>query len=352
VVLMHTMNSLERAEKVLQHQLPDRPPVDLPNFLVTARLMGATSYADFFRDGEAMAEGQLLAWRKYGHDVLTLENGTAALAEACGVQVVYQSESAPVAKAPAIRSLEEVDQLKLPDPYHDPLLKELLKTTRIVAKETHGKACIKGRADQGPFSLACEIRGMAEFMMDLMSNEQPEQILKLLDYCRKASFIYACAQIEQGAHITSIGESPSGPDMLSPRLYRKFAWPQVRQLASDLKDKGVRVSYHICGNATPILPDMVNTGVSMIEIDQKADMGVAKAEAQGKIIIIGTVDPSGVMANGTLEQVREKCREAIQVLGRAGGFFLAPGCALPATTPDENIAAMIETAKSNPYTHS
>jgi uroporphyrinogen decarboxylase len=346
---METMTSVERAEMALQHKLPDRPPVDLPNFLVTARLMGETSYADFFRDGEAMAEGQLLAWRKYGHDVLTLENGTAALAEACGVQVVYQTETAPVAKEPAIQSLDEVDKLILPDPDHDPLLKELLRTTQIVRRETQGKAFIKGRADQGPFSLACEIRGMAEFMMDLISNEQPEQIHKLLEYCRKASFIYACAQIEQGAHITSIGESPSGPDMLSPRLYRRFAWPYVRQLASDLRAKGIRVSYHICGNATPILADMVDTGVSLIEIDQKADMRVAKAEAHGRVTLIGTVDPSGVMANGTPELVREKSREAIQILGPGGGFFLAPGCALPATTPDENIAAMIETAKIHPY---
>lgn len=347
---MDTMTSIERAETALRHQLPDRPPVDLPNFMVTARLMGVTSYADFFRNGDAMAEGQLLAWRLYGHDVLTLENGTAALAEACGVQVVYQAESAPVAKEPAIKSLEEVEKLKLPDPYRDPLLKELLKTTRIVAQETKGKAFIKGRADQGPFSLACEIRGMSEFMMDLLSEENAGKIHQLLEYCRKASYIYACAQIEQGAHITSIGESPSGPDMLSPRAYRKFAWHYVRQLASDLKARGVRLSYHICGNATPILQDMVATGVDMIEIDQKADMRIAKAVAQGKTTLIGTVDPSEVMANGTPDLVREKCREVIEILAAGGGFFLAPGCALPATTPDENILAMIESARNHPYT--
>lgn len=343
------MNSIERAELALQHKLPDRPPVDLPNFLVTARMMGVTSYADFFRDGEAMAEGQLLAWRRFGHDVLTLENGTAALAEACGVQVAYPKDTAPVAKEPAIKSLDEVDKLKLPDPYRDPLLQELLKTTRIVARETRGKAFIKGRADQGPFSLACEIRGMTEFMMDLITNNQPDKIHALLEFCRKASYIYACAQIEQGAHITSIGESPSGPDMLSPRHYRQFAWPYVQQLARELKAKGIRLSYHICGNATPILTDMVSTGVDMIEIDQKTDMHTAKEATRGKVTIIGTVDPSEIMAKGNPEQVREKCIEAIQILGPGGGFFLAPGCALPATTPDENIDAMIETAKQHPY---
>ena len=97
--------------------------------MVTARLMGTGDYAAFFRNGEAMAEGQIKAWRRFGHDVLMLENGTAALAEACGVRVQYQRDSAPVAKEPAIRSLSAVSRLKVPDPYQDPLLSELLKAT-------------------------------------------------------------------------------------------------------------------------------------------------------------------------------------------------------------------------------
>ncbi len=122
-------------------------PVSMHNFLVTARLMGVTNFADFFRDGEAMAEGQILAWKTYGHDLVTMENGTATLAQACGVQVTYQADTAPVAQEPAIRSLDEVDRLKVPDPHSDPLLKELLKMTRIVVREIGDKALIMARGD-------------------------------------------------------------------------------------------------------------------------------------------------------------------------------------------------------------
>ena len=345
------MNSIERVSLSLQHKEPDRVPVSLPNFMVTARLMGTASFADFFRDGEAMAEGQIAAWKRFGHDMVILENGTAALAEACGVHVAYQSDTAPVAKEPAIQSLDEVDKLKLPDPYKNPILSQLLKATQIVVGELGNKAFIMGRADQGPFSLACEIRGMTEFMMDIALGEKPDKIHHLLDFCRQASMRYALAQIEQGAHCTSIGESPSGPDMLSPRYYRKYAHPYVTRLASDLKHKGVILSYHICGNATPIITDMVSTGSAIIEIDQKADLKAVKAAAQGKATLQGPVDPSGVLANETLDEVREKSREAIEILGPGGGFILGPGCAQPATTPDENIDALIETARKYPYHH-
>jgi uroporphyrinogen decarboxylase len=45
--------------------------------------------------------------------------------------------------------------------------------------------------------------------------------------------------------------------------------------------------------------------------------------------------------------VREKCLEALEILGPGGGFILGPGCALPATTPSENIDILIETAREH-----
>lgn len=337
------MNSIERTLLTLQGKIPDRVPVDLHNFLVTARLMEVTSFADFFKDGAAMAEGQIRAWQRYGHDVLLVENGTAALAEACGVEVTYLDDSAPVAHEPLIHHLDDVANLTIPDPYTTPVLAENLKATRLVAEAIGQQAFIIGRADQGPFSLACELRGIDNFMLDLVT-EPPEKVHKLLDFCREVVTRYALAQMEQGAHVTSIGDSPSGPDLVSPATYRQFAYPHVRQLVTDLQAKNVLLAYHICGNSTPILPDMVATGAAIIEIDQKADMAQAKAAAQGKTTLLGPIDPSAVMAQGTPEQVAEKCREAIDMLGSEGGFILGPGCALPGTTPDDNIHAMIEVA--------
>jgi len=340
------MDSIERTLATLAFKQSDRVPVDLHNFMVTPRYIGAEDSPDFYRNGEALAEGQIAAWRRFGHDVLLVENGTAALAEACGVEVEYLSESAPVAKKPAISSLDEVENLKVPDPYKDPLLKELLKATRIVVEEIGDQAFIMGRADQGPFSLACEIRGMSNFLMDLALGEDLDKVYQLLDFCLEVCDRYAHAQIEQGAHATSIGDSPSGPDVISQKYYRQFAHPWVKRLAERLKKNDVILAYHICGNATPIMEDMVTTGADIIEIDQKSDQVAVKSVVRGKAALLGPVDPSGVMANGTPQEVTEKCVEALDNLSPGGGFILGPGCALPPTTPDENIDAMIEAAKS------
>lgn len=343
--MIEEYNSIERTLRTLQFQPVDRVPVDLHNFMLTPKFLNVTDFAGFYRDGEAMAEGQIKAWQRYGHDILLIENGTAALAEACGVEVIYQEDSAPVASEPAISSLDEIDQLQIPDPYQDPLLSELLKSTRLVVEEIGDQAFVIGRGDQGPFSLACEIRGMSEFLLDLALGEELDKVHQLLEFCLDVSERYCVAQIEQGAHATSIGDSPSGPDVISPAYYREFAYPYVEKLIRRLKAREIKIAYHICGNATPIIDDMVRSGADIIEIDQKSDQLEVKASAAGKAALLGPVDPSDVMASGTPELVEEKSFEAIANLSPGGGFILGPGCALPPTTPDENIDAMIEAAK-------
>ena len=337
------MNSVERVQTVLRGGIPDRVPVDLHNFMMTAHAAGLP-FPEYFQDGEAMAEGQIRAWREYGHDVLVLENGTAALAEACGAGVEYLDNTAPVAFAPAIHSLDEVDRLRVPDPHTSHPLKENLKATRIVVREIGRDAYIIGRADQGPFSLASMLLGIEEFLLALGNPANGPRLHRLLAFCEEVVFRYAVAQMEQGAHITSIGESLSGPDVCSPKTYKEYEWGYARSLTERLRARDIPLAYHICGNATRIVPDMVETGAAVLELDYKCDLARIKAATQGRATILGVIDPSEVLARGTPAIVADKTRETLEVLAPGGGLILGPGCALPPKTPPDHIHALIETA--------
>jgi uroporphyrinogen decarboxylase len=338
------MNSVERTWTVLEGRIPDRVPVDLHNFLMTAEYLGLP-FPEFLQDGEAMAEGQIAAWREFGHDVLIVENGTAALAEACGCEVEYLPDSAPVVHSPALKSLDDLDKLAVPDPYKTHPLKETLKATRIVAQEIGDRAFIMGRGDQGPFSLAALLLGMQAFLIQLALNENPDKLHQLLTFSMEVTHRYAVAQIEQVAHMTSIGESLAGPDVSSPRAYKEYEWTYAKRLVERLKADGILLAYHICGDTTAIVDDMVETGAAVLELDYKTDLNTIKEAIHGRTTVLGPVDPSGVMAEGTPDLVDEKCREAIRVLGHDGKLILGPGCALPASTPHGNIHAMIEAAR-------
>jgi uroporphyrinogen decarboxylase len=338
-----TMTSVERVETVLRGGIPDRVPVDLHNFLMTAQASGRP-FPEYFQSGEAMAEGQIQAWHEYGHDVLVLENGTAALAEACGAGVEYMDNTAPVSFTPAIHSLDEVDKLVLPDPYTAHPLKENLKATRLVAQAIGQQAFIMGRADQGPFSLASMLLGIEEFLLALGNKANGPKLHRLLAFCEEVVYRYAVAQMEQGAHMTSIGESLSGPDVCSPKTYREYEWGYARRLTERLRARQIRLAYHICGNATRIVNDMTDTGAAVLELDYKCDLPAIKAATRGRATILGVIDPSEVLARGKPEVVAQKVREELAVLAPGGGLILGPGCALPPKTPPANVHALVDTA--------
>ncbi|NQS91081.1 MAG: hypothetical protein HQ574_01615, partial [Chloroflexi bacterium] len=68
--MIEEYNSIERTLRTIAFKPIDRVPVDLHNFMLTPRFMGVSDFRSFYRDGDAMAEGQIKAWQRFGHDVL------------------------------------------------------------------------------------------------------------------------------------------------------------------------------------------------------------------------------------------------------------------------------------------
>jgi len=337
------MNSVERVGLTIDLKTPDRVPTDLHNFQPAAKAMGI-SLADVFRDGDLLAQSMLEAWKKFGHDMILLENGTGCNAEACGVDVVYRDDAAPVAHTPILERLEDVDKLEVPDPYKAFPMTEVLKATRILAKEIGDQVWICARADQGPMDLASQIYGIQNLMMDIAVGEHPELIHKLLDYCRQVSTRYAYALMECGGRSTSIGEPVGGPDLLSPKHYRTYPYVHEKRMVDELKQHDIILHNHICGNTIPIIDDFVGTGAPVLEIDHKTDMQKAKDAARHKTTLLGPINTS-LLLEGTPAEVEDACREAIEIMAPDGGFILGPGCALDPNVPDDNIHALIESAK-------
>ena len=146
---MRTMTSIERVMAVLDGRVPDHVPVGLHNYLMACRMIGA-DLGDVLRDGEALAETQLAAWREFGHDVIMHENGVCAEAEAMGCEIRYTTDVPPHVAVPVIRSFDDVFDLKVPDPETTFPLNELLRATRIIVNETHSGVFVNGMSDQGP----------------------------------------------------------------------------------------------------------------------------------------------------------------------------------------------------------
>ena len=338
------MTSLERCVATIRLEDHDRVPVDLHNFMMT--LKGVKLPPEkMFRDGALLGEAQIAAWERFGHDMLIVENGTGALAEACGCEVSYPPDSAPVISKPLLTDISEVSKLKKPDYSSSPLCRAVLEATRMVLDHIGDRTFVMGRADQGPFSLACMIAGPEKLMLEMAEGERDDAIFALLDYTTDCYIQYAKTFREMGCPGTSAGEAQGSPDVISPAMFEKYCLPYARKIVSAIQSDDFFFSYHICGNTTRILDKMVATGAAILEFDYKCNKSVAKKSALGKTTLLGPIDPSGVLHEGSVEIVEAASREAIEVLAPEGGFILGPGCALPATTPEENIDKLIECAK-------
>jgi uroporphyrinogen decarboxylase len=337
------MTGFDRVQAAMQFQRPDRLPVTMHNFLPATAATGR-AFPEVLRDGELLAEAVLAAWREFGHDMIQLENGTVCSAEACGVEVHYQDESPPALGRPALERLEDVAALAVPDPYTTFPMNELLRAARIVSREIQGKAWLCARADQGPFSLATQIYGVERLMIEVGEDARGELIHALLDYCRRVTTRFALALKECGGHSTSIGDSIAGPDVLAPRMYRKYAWVHEQAMAEELSANSLPLHIHICGNASRIAQDFVATGARVLEVDHKTDARLIKDAARGRACLLGNID-TNTFAFGKAWDIADAVRELIPVWAPDGGCIVSPGCGLGSNTPAANIHAMIEAVR-------
>ena len=83
----------------------------------------------------------------------------------------------------------------------------------------------------------------------------------------------------------------------------------------------------------------------MLELDYKTDIRLIRRTLAGRTAFAGNIDPSGVLALGTPALVEAKTRELLAVFRGEPRFILNAGCAIPATTPPENLRAMIQASR-------
>lgn len=338
------MNSLRRVLSVIEGRQPDRVPVCLHNFLLASREAGV-SLDKYLTDPDAAADTHLHAVEKYGYDCILLDIDTTMLAEAMGAKRDYTPGEPGHIAAPAIHSLDEVGSLRPVDPARDGRIPVVLEAIRILVRKVGSEVAIRGNADQCAFSLAGLLRGMQEFLMDLATEPDHPGIQRLLEVSYRSHLAVHRAIRKAGAHFTSLGDSPAGPDVVSPAMFDRFARPWQERLVKDLAAAGTFTVIHICGDTTLILDALSRYDSCGFELDYKTDSRRAKQTVGRKHVLFGNIDPSGVIARGSVAEVTRATRELIDIWKPGGRFVLNAGCAIPASTPPENIRALVRAAQ-------
>ena len=341
---MAEMTSLERVQAVLGGREPDCLPVIPQGFMFSAVTAGY-HIGEINRNPAKMAESHRISQEKYGYDGCVVDVDDATLAEACGARVIFREQDVASVDEhqPILEDLREIDDLKLPDPLQDGRICDWLETVERLVDAIGDRVFIMGRADQGPFSLLCLLRGTQDFMVDLLTEDEAV-IRRALEWTTEAHTRFARAQLQAGAHATSMGDAYAGQNLISPEMYRNFAWPYEKQVAENLKDLEKPYSIHICGDATQIVGDMGRTGAKILEVDWMTDMGWARSQVGDEVVLMGNINPSDPMCIGTPDQVEAQVRSIVEKTG-GRGVILSSGCALGANTRPENMEALVRAAR-------
>ncbi len=338
------MNGYQRIRAALAGDSPDRVPVMLHNFLLAAREAGHSQRR--FRENPAAIAGSFIrAVETYGYDGILVDVDTVTVAEALGVRVDHPEDQPARWAGPRISRLAQVRDLPPPEIEKHPRIRIWLEAVRRLKDYFGDEVYLRGNCDQAGFSLASMMRGPAEWMMDLVDEANREDAHALLAYCTEAALGFLRLMAETGADMVSNGDSPAGPDLVSPAMYAEFAQPYEKRLADEAHAHDRPYALHICGNTTRILEAMLATGADALELDYKTDVRAARDALKGRAVFIGNIDPSGVLALGTPALVEAKTRELLEVFAGVPGFILNAGCAIPAETPPANLRALIAAAR-------
>jgi uroporphyrinogen decarboxylase len=338
------MNGYERITAVLKGEKPDKVPVMLHNFMLAAREHNITM--EQYRDNpKLIAECFIASVEKYKYDGILIDIDTVTLAGAVGVPVDFPVDDPARSHEGNISSLSEVFNLKPVKIENYRYVQNCLEAVRILKDYYKDEIFVRGNCDQAPFSLASMMRGAQTWMLDLMMGTD-EEITCLLEYCLDAGTQFIKLMTQTGCHMVSNGDSPAGPEMISAEMYVRYALPYERKLVEAAHKEGVKYALHICGNTDVILEHMLTTGADAIDLDYKTDIKKIYDAFHETTTLIGTIDPSGVLALGTPDDVREKALELLNLYRNSNRFILNAGCAIPPTTPSVNIKTMIETARN------
>lgn len=136
---------------------------------------------------------------------------------------------------------------------------------------------------------------------------------------------------------------------ISPDMYRTMIKPYHATLYQWVRNHypNVRVFLHCCGAISNLIPDLIDSGVQVLNPLQLSARGMDPTflkREYGKWLTFwgGGCSTSTTATNGTPVDVRKEARELIQILAPGGGYVFTQVHNIQANVPPENIVAIYE----------
>jgi MtaA/CmuA family methyltransferase len=331
------MNSLQRTQDFINGLSVDRPPFH-PIIMRFAAKYAGVKYRDFCLSYKHKCETNILCANDFSYDWVNVMSDAYAEAEAYGTKLVYPENNLPQVQEFCMQDIRDIENLKVLKVNKHARLKARINEIQEYNKLLDRSQFICGWVE-GPFAEYCDIRDVSQACMDLY--EHPDEVKTALDIITESAINFITAQISAGAHCIGIGDSVCS--LISPELYREFVFIREKALCDHVHSLNAVAKLHICGNTTAILPDMIKTGIDIVDIDHLVtSMGDFVSLLSAGQVLSGNSDPVSVIRDGNEKIIEESVVHCFQVTNGRG--IVSAGCEIPPDTPVENFHAYSKAA--------
>ena len=377
-----TMTSRQRMLRAINHQTPDRVPIDLggnqtgihkfayrallehlgiedeltimdtvqqlarpseevlERFHVDTRYIAAAAASDF--------QGRIVPNRRGGrlwHDLTDEFGVTWSMPD-------HQPYYMDISDHPlAYDTIEDLADYPFPKG-DDPGRFEGLRERALKLKRETPYAVVSGISG-GVYEICWYMRGLEQWFRDTLT--EPDFCEALLDQTLKYwldFFRVFLDEVGDLVDVIMIGDDLAGQTgpLFQPDFYREIVKPRHKRLVEYIRSRTeAKIWYHTCGSCLEYIPDLLDNGIHILNPVQISaeNMDPARLKARfGDRLVFwgGAIDAQHVLPSASPETVREHVRRNLEIWKPGGGYVFGNVHNLQAGVPAENIVALFDAA--------
>ena len=336
------MNSKELVNAALSCEDVDRVPFFPPFQGYWALGLAGVNTMDSFKDTKAAAKAQIDIVEPCHLDAVEVLWDWLFPVEALGCDVKIPNQGTIATVSPVIKDPGDLDKLELPDLNGFYRYAAARDTAKLIADRI-GKDHYLLASLPGPFTLAGELRSVETMLMDTLFDPDFAQALlkKATEFDKE---IIECVTSWDIDGILLCDPTTSG-DLMSREDFVRLSQGPLTDAGAYVKKMGKDFIVHMCGDTNDRIMDIADTGCKAFTCDKQVDIRSAVETLNGRMAMIGNIDPAGAIFMGTADDVRAATRSVLEAGGKRG-FLVGSGCDIPVGSSLENIKAISEVSMS------
>ena len=235
----------------------------------------------------------------------------------------------------------------------DPERTELYTQAEQAVRDYGDEYWIVGVTPTTIFECAWALRGYEQLLVDMATDQARAN--RILDIPFRYHLAVTQRLVRLGVDMIWLGDDIGGQRsmLMSPRMWRFYLRPRMAELIASLRliNPQIKIAYHTDGVVYPIIPDLIEIGIDVLNPIQPLAMDPFKLKHEhgDRLCFWGSIDLQHTMPYGTPAEVRDEVLARLRTLGRGGGLLIGPTHNLQLDTPLENFWALVNTIRDTSY---